>query len=258
MPERVAVVPVSTRTRGGASRRSPRQLWRLELLGTLSRRRALAIKMGFPLLLVIPLAATHAPQFFAAMLLTVLMAMVGTVGTGVSVTRSRGAGWLDRLAVLPLPPWRVALEIFLAGWIVDCLQATLIFVVLEVAQRPDPVVIVATWLVALATLAFSGAIGLAVATLTDNAGEAMLFLAVVLAPLLFLSGLFTGVPAEGFRYWVAQVLPFSYLTDGFQLVLHGNPPYGSSATLLLAAPAFLLVSLGACAAMGRPLLSRGA
>ena len=100
MPERVAVVPVSTRTKGGAGRRSPRQLWRLELLGTLSRRRALAIKMGFPLLLVIPLAATHAPQFFAGMLLTVLMAMVGTVGTGVSVTRSRGAGWLDRLAAL--------------------------------------------------------------------------------------------------------------------------------------------------------------
>jgi ABC-2 type transport system permease protein len=258
MPERAAMALGPARPSSGVGRRPPRRLWQLELRGTLSRRRALAIKMGFPLLLVIPLAATNAPQFFAGMLLTILIAMVGTVGTGVSVTRSRGSGWLDRLAVLPLPPWRVALEIFLAGWLVDCLQATLIFLVLEVAQRPDPVVILATWLLALATLAFSGAIGLAVATLTDNAGEAMLFLAVILAPLLFLSGLFTGVPAEGFRYWVAQVLPFSYLTDGFQLVLHGNPPYGSSESLLIAAPVFLLVSLGACAALGRPLLSRGA
>ncbi|MHB8393191.1 MAG: ABC transporter permease [Candidatus Dormibacteria bacterium] len=235
-----------------------RSLWQLELLATLSRRRALLIKMGFPLLLVIPLAATGAPQFFAGMLLTILIAMVGTVGTGVSVTRSRGAGWLDRLAVLPLPAWRISLEIFIAGWLVDCVQATVIFAVLEVAQRPDPIVILSTWLLALATLAFSGAIGLGVATLTDNAGEAMLFLAVILAPLLFLSGLFTGVPGEGVRYWVAQVLPFSYLTDGFQLVLHGNPPSGTPAAFLIAGSVFLIVSLAACAALGRPLMTRGA
>ncbi len=258
MPERAAAVPLGAVAGRGASRWQPHHLWQLELLATLSRRRALAIKMGFPLLLVIPLAATNAPQFFAGMLLTILIAMVGTVGTGVNVTRSRGSGWLDRLAVLPIPAWRVSLEIFFAGWLVDCLQATLVLVILEIAQRPSPLVILATWQLALATLAFSGAIGLAVATLTDNAGEAMLFLAVVLAPLLFLSGLFTGVPAEGIRYWVAQVLPFSYLSDGFQLVLHGNPPYGSPGAFLIAAPAFLLVSLAASAALGRPLIARGA
>ncbi len=258
MTEPVPAVAVAAPAKGRLGLSPPRSLWQLELRATLSRRRALLIKMGFPLLLVIPLAATNAPQFFAGMLLTILIAMVGTVGTGVSVTRSRGSGWLDRLAVLPIPAWRVSLEIFFAGWLVDCLQATLVFVILEIAQRPSPLVILSTWLLALATLAFSGAIGLAVATLTDNAGEAMLFLAVILAPLLFLSGLFTGVPAEGVRYWVAQVLPFSYLSDGFQLVLHGNPPYGSPGAFLLAALVFLLVSLAACAALGRPLMARGA
>lgn len=258
MTEPVPAVAVPAPARGRLGLGPPHSLWQLELRATFSRRRALFIKMGFPLLLVIPLAATNAPQFFAGMLLTILIAMVGTVGTGVSVTRSRGSGWLDRLAVLPIPAWRVSLEIFFAGWLVDCLQATLVFAILEIAQRPSPLVIISTWLLALATLAFSGAIGLAVATLTDNAGEAMLFLAVILAPLLFLSGLFTGVPAEGVRYWVAQVLPFSYLSDGFQLVLHGNPPYGSPAAFLLAAPVFLLVSLAACAALGRPLMARGA
>ncbi|MHB8330874.1 MAG: ABC transporter permease [Candidatus Dormibacteria bacterium] len=242
----------------GGRRRLPRSLWQLELRATLARRRALWIKLGFPMLLVVPLALTSAPPFFSGMLLTILIAMVGTVGTGVSVTRSRGAGWLDRLAVLPLPAWRISLEIFFAGWLVDCLQATLIFLVLELAQRPDPVVLVSTWLLALAALAFSGTIGLAVATLTDNAGEAMLFLAVVLAPLLFLSGLFTGVPAGGARYWVAQVLPFSYLTNGFQLVLGGNPPYGSSGSFLVAALVFLVVSVTGCVALGRALLARGA
>ncbi len=252
MAERAAVRPRSALGHAGH-----RGLWWLELRATLRRRRALAIKLVFPLVLAVPLALTGAPQFFAAMLLTVLIAMVGTVGTGVSLTRARGSGWLDRLAVLPMGRWRVGLELFLAGWVVDCLQATLLVLVLGAAQRPDPLTLFSTWLLSLATLAFSGALGLAVATLTDNPGEAMLLLAVVLAPMLFLSGLFTGVPAAGPRYWIAQLLPFSYLQNAFQLVLHGNPPYGSDPQFLLAAAVFLLVGAGAAAALGRPLLSQG-
>ena len=227
MAESVKAAALAARPAAFAGGRLPRSLWQLELRSALARRRALAIKMLFPLLLAVPLVATNSPSFFSAMLLTILVAMVGTVGTGVTVTRSRGAGWLDRLAVLPLPAWRVSVGIFLAGWILDCVQVTIIFIVIEVARRPDPGFILTTWLLALCTMAFAGAIGLAAATLTDNAGEAMLFLAVILAPRPFLAGLFTGVPAEGPRYWVAQVLPFSYLQDGFQLVLGGNPPYGS-------------------------------
>ncbi|MGC1193568.1 MAG: ABC transporter permease [Candidatus Dormiibacterota bacterium] len=234
------------------------QLWQLELRGTLARRRALVIKLAFPLVLVIPLVATGAPPFFAGMLLTVLIAMVGTVGTGVTITRARGSGWLDRLAVLPLPAWRVGLEVFFAGWLVDALQATLVLLVIAIAERPDPATLGTTWLLALAALAFSGAIGLGIAALTDHPGEAMLYLAVVLAPLLFLSGLFTGVPAEGIRYWVAQLLPFSYLDEGFQLLVGGNPPYGEPLSFLIAALVFLAISLVATAALGRAILARTA
>lgn len=236
----------------------PTQLWELELRGTLARRRALIIKLAFPLVLVIPLVTTGAPPFFAAMLLTVLIAMVGTVGTGVTITRARGSGWLDRLAVLPLPAWRVGLELFFAGWLVDTFQATLVLVVIAIAERPDPATLCTTWLLALAALAFSGAIGLGITTLTDHPGEAMLYLAVVLAPLLFLSGLFTGVPAGGLRYWVAQILPFSYLGEGFQLLLGGNPPYGDPLGFLIAAVVFFAVSVAATAALGRAVLSRAA
>ncbi|MGC8473700.1 MAG: ABC transporter permease, partial [Candidatus Dormibacteria bacterium] len=172
MAEGAAVRPI-----GQVGQAGPGGLWWLELRASVRRRRALVIKLVFPLVLAVPLALTGAPQFFAAMLLTVLIAMVGTVGTGVSLTRARGAGWLDRLAVLPLGRWRVGLELFLAGWAVDCLQATLLILVLEAAQRPDPLTLLSTWLLSLATLAFSGALGLAVATLTDNPGEAMLVLA---------------------------------------------------------------------------------
>ncbi len=242
------------------SMKGPRatHLWELELRGTLARRRALVIKLAFPMVLVIPLVTTGAPPFFAGMLLTVLIAMVGTVGTGVTITRSRGSGWLDRLAVLPLPAWRVGLELFFAGWLVDILQATLVFLVIAIAERPDPATLVTTWLLALAALAFSGAIGLGIAALTDHPGEAMLYLSVVLAPLLFLSGLFTGIPAEGIRFWVAQVLPFSYLDEGFQLLLGGNPPYGDPMGFLIAAVVFFAISVAATAALGRAVLARSA
>ncbi|HUY23847.1 MAG TPA: ABC transporter permease [Candidatus Dormibacteraeota bacterium] len=234
----------------------PTQLWQLELRGTLARRRALIIKLAFPLVLVIPLVTTGAPPFFAAMLLTVLISMVGTIGTGVTITRARGSGWLDRLAVLPLPAWRVSLELFFAGWLVDALQATLVLVVIAIAERPDAATLATTLLLALAALAFSGSIGLGIAALTDHPGEAMLYLAVVLAPLLFLSGLFTGVPAGGLRYWIAQILPFSYLDEGFQVLLGGNPPYGDPMAFLIAAIIFLAISVAAAASLGRAVLAR--
>jgi len=259
MTERSQVVMDRSQPRmAGLALPRPTQLWQLELRGTLARRRALVIKLAFPLVLVIPLVTTGAPPFFAGMLLTVLIAMVGTVGTGVTITRARGSGWLDRLAVLPLPAWRVGLELFFAGWLVDALQATLVLVVIAIAERPDPATLATTWLLALSALSFSGAIGLGIAALTDHAGEAMVYLSVVLAPLLFLSGLFTGVPAGGLRYWVAQILPFSYLDEGFQLLLGGNPPYGDPLSFLIAAIIFLSVSLVATAALGRAILARTA
>ncbi len=256
MAERASAAPSASATLGAARRRT--RLWQLELRADLARRRALAIKLAFPLVLVIPLITTGAPPFFAGMLLTVLVAMIGTVGTGVTVTRARGSGWLERLAVLPLPAWRVGLEIFLASWLVDCLQGTLVVALIAITQRPDPATLLTTWLLVLAALAFSGAIGLAIAALTDHPGEAMLYLAVVLAPTLFLAGIFTGVPASGFRYWTAQVLPYSYLHEGFQLLLGGNPPYGDPLSFLIAAVVFLALGLGASASLGRSVLSRGA
>ncbi|MHB8312357.1 MAG: hypothetical protein ACYDD0_03520 [Candidatus Dormibacteria bacterium] len=118
-----------------------------------------------------------------------------------------------------------------------CLPSALILSsVLELAQRPDPTVLVSTWLLALETFAFSTEIGRVVAKVTNSAGEAIPFGTVILAPLLFLLGLFTGVSAEGPRCWVARVLPFGYLTNGFQLVprrkptlrKHGQLPAGGS------------------------------
>ncbi|MFN2452368.1 MAG: hypothetical protein ABR541_08445, partial [Candidatus Dormibacteria bacterium] len=47
--------------------------------------------------------------------------------------------------------------------------------------------------------------------LAGGPGEVLLDTAVLLAPLLFLAGLFTGVPATGWRHLAAAVDPFSGL-----------------------------------------------
>ena len=65
------------------SRVMPRSVAARELAIVLSRPRALAIKAGLPLTLAVVLVAGHAPTFWAGMLLTVLVAMVGAVGTAV-------------------------------------------------------------------------------------------------------------------------------------------------------------------------------
>ena len=234
----------------------PRQLWQLELLSQLARRRALAVRMAFPLALVIPLVTTGAPPFFAGMLLVVLVTLIGTVGTGVGVTRARASGWLDRLAVLPLPAWRVSGELFLAAFLVDAVQGSVMVAVVAVAHQPNPALLGTTWALVLSVLALANALGLGLAALTDHPGEIMLYLAVLLAPLLFLSGLFTGVPAQGIGHVVAGLLPFSYLHQAFELALGGNPATGDPASFAVAAAVTAVVAVTAAAALGPAILRR--
>ena len=77
-----------------------------EVLVAATRRRALILKMALPLVLTIPLVTAHAPTFWAGMLLTVLCAMVGAVGAGMTAARARDSGLLTRLTLTPTPPWR--------------------------------------------------------------------------------------------------------------------------------------------------------
>ncbi|MDQ6848212.1 MAG: hypothetical protein M3019_11645, partial [Candidatus Dormibacteraeota bacterium] len=104
------------------ARLMPRSVAGRELAIVLSRPRAMAIKAGLPLALAVLLVAGHAPTFWAGMLLTVLVAMVGAVGTAVSVSRAREAGFLTRLAATPGSRPRVLTGWVLAAAAVDLVQ----------------------------------------------------------------------------------------------------------------------------------------
>lgn len=238
------------------ARLMPRSLATRELAVVLSRPRALAIKAGLPLALAIVLVAGHAPTFWAGMLLTVLVAMVGAVGTAVSVSRAREAGFLTRLAATPGSRARL-----LTGWVfsaaaVDTVQL-LPVAIAALATGGGGTTELAVLLTALAaTLVVTNVLGCAITLAAASAAEVLLDVVVVLAPLLYLGGLFTGVPAVGWRAIAAAIDPFSHLHSAFIGMLGGTPTYpaGVDAGAALAAAA---VALALLAALSRRILERG-
>jgi hypothetical protein len=189
------------------------------------------------------------------MLLTVLCAMVGAVGTGVAVSRARSNGTLARLRVVPRPAHRA-----IGGWVaaaasVDLLQLlpALLVVVIGSGAAADAALVLV--LAVAAVLLLANSLGCIVALAAGSAGEVLLDVAVVLAPLLYLGGLFTGVPSSGWRHWVAAVDPFAGLHSAFIAALGGSPSLGEGQVVVLAL-AWLGASLIALRALGGALLER--
>jgi hypothetical protein len=232
----------------------PATMWSREWLLTLARPRSVVLKLAMPLVLGVPLVAGHAPTFWAGMLLTVLVAMTGAVGSGVSLARARSGGLLARLAVVPQPPARVVGGWVLAAAAVDTVQ--MLPVALVVVAGASPLAALALLACIPAVVLLTNTLGCALSLLADNPGEVLLDVVVVLAPLLFLGGLFTGVPRDGWRWIAARLDPFAYLHSAFVGALGGSPSF-SAAEVLVAAALTAVVSAAALAALSRALLARG-
>jgi ABC-type multidrug transport system permease subunit len=231
-------------------------MWAREWLLTLARPRAVVVKLAMPLVLAIPLVTGGAPTFWAGMLLTVLVAMVGAVGSGVALARARSGGLLARLAVVPRHPARVVGGWVLAAAAVDTVQMLPVAIVVLAGAAPSPMSAVALLACIPAVVLATNALGCALSLLAEGPGEVLLDVVVVLAPLLFLGGLFTGVPGDGWRHWAARVDPFAYLHSGFVGALGGSPSF-TAGEVLVAAVITTLGALAALAAVSRALLSRG-
>jgi ABC-type multidrug transport system permease subunit len=230
---------------GWRARLMPRTIAARELAIVLSRPRAPAIKAGLPLLLALVLVAGHAPTFWAGMLLSVLVAMVGAVGTAVSVSRARDDGFLTRLAVTPGSRARL-----LAGWVlaasaVDVVQLLPVAVAATLASGGSPASLGVLLVALAAVLVVTNVLGCIITLAAANAAEVLLDVVVVLAPLLYLGGLFTGVPAAGWRAVVASADPFSHLHSAFIGVLGGTATYdgGVDVTAVTAAAVAALTVL---------------
>ena len=234
--------------------RLPSNVLQRELLVTLRRRRATLIKCAVPLALCIPLVAGGAPTFWAGMLLTVMVAMVGAVGSAVTLGRARDSGFLRRLALTPQSPARLLLGWSVAQSLIDTLQfAPVVALVWILRATPaDGLTLLATVIL---TILFANLVGCMVSLLATTAADVLLDCIVVIAPLLFLGGLFTGVPAGGAGAAVATADPFAQLHSAFISALGGTGHFAAATELAVPAAATLLLG-GVCAALAGRILRR--
>jgi hypothetical protein len=215
---------------------------RRELERVLARRPLLAVKLGFPLVVGIPLLLSGAPAFDQAMALGLLVPVVGALGSGAVLCRERAAGLLLRDRLLAVPPRLVALERIGAASLVDLVQLAPVLALacaLHLQVRWWP----ALWLAAAASLVAANLLGALATTVASSPGEVMVLTLLPLLPALYASGVF--VPLTGPGQVVERALPFAYLQQALAGVL------GAPAALLWATP--LQAALGGLAWLGAAL-----
>ena len=197
-------------------------IWQRELVEFAQRRRALVIKLGFPLLVALPLVISGAPTIYAAMALTMLITIVGALGSGAVLTRERQSGLTRRYRTLPVTPGRLLIERLSTSALIDFFQLTPVLLVVAVRQPSAFGWWPALLLSVAAVLLIGNLLGAVASTLSDSPGEVMLYVIIPLLPLLYLSGVFTPLEPP-ILLVVSRLLPFSYLYEALLGALGGQP-----------------------------------
>jgi ABC-2 type transport system permease protein len=227
-------------------------IWQREMVEFAQRRRALVIKLVFPLLVAAPLVLSRAPTIYAALALTMLVTIVGALGSGAVLTRERQAGLTLRYRTLPVTPGRLLIERLSINALIDFVQLTPVLLLVAIRHPSAFVWWPALLLSTAAVLLIGNLIGAVASTLSDSPGEVMLYVIIPLLPLLYLSGVFTP-PEQPVLLVISRLLPFSYLYQALVGAL------GSQANLLpwetvLGGFGFLVGALGLTGRFGRRVL----
>lgn len=227
-------------------------IWQRELVEFAQRRRALVIKLTFPLLVAAPLLLSGAPATYAALALTMLVTIVGALGAGAVLSRERQNGLTLRYRTLPVTPGHLLIERLAANAGIDLLQLVPVLVLVAVTHPSA-----AAWWPALlvsvaAVLLIGNLLGAVASTLSDSPGEVMLYVVIPLLPLLFLSGAFTP-PTQPVLLVASRLLPFSYLHESLLGAIGGQanlPPWET----FLGGFGFLVGAVGLTGRLGRRVL----
>src|SRR3989454_11071153 len=143
-------------------------IWQRELVEFAQRRRALVIKLAFPLLVAIPLLFSSAPPIYAAMALTMLVTIIGPLGAGAVLTRERQAGLTLRYRTLPVTPGRLLIERLSTSAFIDVLQVTPVLVLIGLRHPSHfawwPALVLST----AAVILIGNLMGAAASTLSDS------------------------------------------------------------------------------------------
>ncbi len=223
-------------------------IWQRELVEFAQRRRALVIKLAFPLLIGVPLVMAG-PPFYAALSLTMLITIIGTLGAGAVMTRERQSGLTLRYRTLPVTPGRLLIERLSTSALIDLIQIVPLLVLIALRHPTQFAWWSALLLSTAAVLLIGNLMGAVASTLSDSPGEVMLYVFIPLLPLLYLSGVFTPL-AQPALLVISRLLPFSYLHESLLGTLGGQPNLLPWETLL-GGFGFLVGAAGLTGRLGR-------
>jgi ABC-2 type transport system permease protein len=227
-------------------------IWQRELVEFAQRRRALVIKLAFPLLVAIPLILSGAPTVYAAMALTMLITIVGALGSGAVLTRERQSGLTLRYRTLPVTPGRLLIERLSTNALIDFVQLVPVIVLVAIRHPSAFAWWPALLLSAAAVLLIGNLLGAVASTLSDSPAEVMLYVIIPLLPLLYLSGIFTPLEPPVLLV-ISRLLPFSYLYQALLGALGGQPNLLPWETVL-GGFGFLVGAVGLTGRFGRRVL----
>jgi ABC-type multidrug transport system permease subunit len=224
-------------------------IWQRELVEFAQRRRALVIKLAFPLLVAIPLVLSAAPSIYAAMALTMLVAIVGALGAGAVLSRERQSGLTLRYRTLPVTPGRLLIERLSTSAVIDFVQLIPVLALIALKHPSAFAWWPALLLTIAAVLLIGNLMGAVASSFAQSPGEVMLYVVIPLLPLLYLSGIFTPLPQPALLV-ISRLLPFSYLHEALLGALGGQPTLPPWETLL-AGLGFLVGAAGLAGRLGR-------
>ncbi|MDQ6713975.1 MAG: ABC transporter permease [Candidatus Dormibacteraeota bacterium] len=229
----------------------PGTIWQRELVEFAQRRRALVIKLAFPLVFGIPLVIA-APPLYAAVSLTMLIAIIGALGAGAVLSRERQSGLTVRYRTLPVSPGRLLTERLATSALIDLLQVTPVLLLIALRHPSQFAWWAALVLSTAAVLLIGNVMGAVASTLSDSPGEVMLYVFIPLLPLLYLSGVFNPL-TQPLLLAVSRLLPFSYLHESLLGALGGQPNLLAWESLL-GGFGFLVGAAGLTGLLGRRVL----
>src|SRR4028118_1971611 len=174
--------------------------------------------MLYPVAIIVPVAASGIPAEYAAAVIGIVAVMAGTFGAGESLTIDLNDGILVRVALTPVSPYRIAIEILAVNALLDLLQL-LPALAIVFLLHPIPLVwALAATVAVFATLVTANCIGIFIANFTSSPADVLLYAAATLFPLIYVSGFFRNQNPTGILEMLRGFVPFAYTNDALKTV----------------------------------------
>ena len=196
----------------------PDTYWKKDVALFFSRRFALALKMLYPIAIIVPVAASGIPGQYAAAVIGIVAIMAGTFGAGETLTSDLNDGILARVALTPLSPRKLVFQILAVNVVLDFIQLSPALLIVYVLN-PAPLawVLAATFSV-FATLVAANSIGVFIANFTSSPADVLLYATAMLFPLIYISGFFRNQDPAGVTAVLRDFVPFAYMNDALKTV----------------------------------------